>query len=168
MDNCFCALPARPTLHLMIVTPKNFYMKKFLLMLLVLASSFAYANNTIDEKILKTFKEAFPKAEKVTWYEEGGSYQVLFTCDAVKCRMYFDNKGDATKTIRYYTEQNLCPLVMTKIKQKFAGKNIFGITEVSTDSGTTYNIILEDEKKWYHVLVDTDGSVQLEKKYTKA
>jgi len=136
---------------------------------MVFASGLAYANNpTIDEKILKTFKEAFPKAEKVTWYEEGGNYEVLFTCEAVKCRMWFNNKGDATKTIRYYTERNLCPLVMSKIHKNFSGKSIYGVTEVSTDLGTTYNVILEDATKWYHVLVDTDGSVRLEKKYTKA
>jgi hypothetical protein len=144
-------------------------MKKLLLILLVFASGACYANApTVDEKILKTFQEAFPKAEKVTWYEEDGNYEVLFTCDQVKCRMWYDNKGNALKTIRYYYEQNLCPFVMTKIKQRFPGKKIFGVTEVSTSLGVTYSIILEDEQKWYHVNVDTDGSVQLEKKYTKA
>ncbi|HVG40016.1 MAG TPA: hypothetical protein VM888_00295 [Chitinophagaceae bacterium] len=144
-------------------------MKKLLLILLVFASGVSFAGTpVIDEKILKSFQDAFPKAEKVTWYEESGNYQVLFTCEQIKCRMWFDNKGNALQTIRYYYEQNLCPFVMTKVKQKFAGKQIYGITEVSTDRGVVYNIILEDEKKWYHVKVDTDGSVQLEKKYIKA
>ena len=45
---------------------------------------------------------------------------------------------------------------------------MFGVTEVATDAGVTYHIILEDAKKWYHVTADGSGFMQLEKKLTKA
>jgi hypothetical protein len=169
VDNRFKILIGQGKLHLTTYHLKYFNMKKLLLLLLVFITGVSYAGTPgIDEKILKTFQEAFPKAEKVTWYEDNGAYAVLFTCDDIRCRMWFDNKGTAQKTIRYYYEQNLCPFVLTKVKQKFSGKKVYGITEVSTNEGITYNIILEDETRWYHVFVDTNGSVQLEKKYIKA
>lgn len=145
-------------------------MKKMLLTVLLVASVITYAAETpkVDEKVLKCFASSFPKADKITWYEESDCFLVYFTNDDVKCRMWYSKDGNVLKTIRYYSEQSLCPFMLTKIKQNFPDKTVYGITEVSTDSGVNYNIILEDEKKWYHVTIDTNGTVRLDKKYNKA
>jgi hypothetical protein len=147
---------------------KNVVMKKMLFLLLILASGIVYASPVIDEKILNTFKGAFPKAETVSWYKDGNTYLVYFTNDQVKCRMWYDASGEVLKTIRYYDEQNLCPFILTKVKQKYADKKVYGVTEVSSNEGVKYNIVLEDEKKWYHVSVDFYGTLRLDKKYNKA
>jgi hypothetical protein len=147
---------------------KSIFMKKIFFALLILTSAAAYASPRIDEKVLNTFKGAFPKAETVSWYEDGNNYLVYFTNDQVKCRMWYDANGNVLKTIRYYYEQNLCPFILTKIKQKYADKKLYCVTEVSSDEGVKYNIVLEDETKWYHVSVDTNGTVRLDKKYNKA
>ena len=54
--------------------------------------------------------------------------------------------GIVLSTTRYYTEQNLSPAIRAKVNEKYPGKKIFGITEVSNSENLTYNIVLEDEK----------------------
>jgi len=49
-------------------------MKKICLAIALFASTLAFAKPAVDEKIEKTFKESFPKAEKVTWYENDSYY----------------------------------------------------------------------------------------------
>ena len=64
--------------------------------------------------------------------------------------------------------QSLSPFILARIQQKYTGKKVFGITEVSSDAGLNYYIILEDDKKWYHVTSDATGNLSLEDKYNKA
>ena len=148
--------------------PKTTFMKKMFLAVAVFASSLAFANPAVDEKIEKNFKSSFPKAEKVTWYEADSYYEVLFTNNQVTCRMWYDRDGNVTKTERYYKQEGLSPFVLARLNKKFEGKKVFGVTEVSTDAGVTYHIILEDDKKWYQVTADDNGNMHLEKKLLKA
>lgn len=140
-----------------------------LLALAIFASGILYAATpNVDDKIEKSFKETFPKAEKVTWYENDSHYEVLFVNDMVKCRMWYNKAGDVVRTERYYKEDGLCPFILMKVKEKYNGKNIFGITEVNTEAGINYYIILEDANKWYHVNADGSGNLYINKKYNKA
>jgi hypothetical protein len=144
-------------------------MKKLLIVLAILVSGTLFAATPeVDDKVEKNFKDAFPKAEKITWYENETSYEVLFMNGQVKCRMWYDKEGNVTKTERYYSEAELCPYILAKVKKRFAGKRVFGVTEVNSENGITYHIILEDQNKWYHVNADSAGFLRLEKKLTKA
>lgn len=143
-------------------------MKKIFLAFAVFASSLAFAKPAVDEKIEKTFNESFPKAEKVTWYEADSYYEVLFTNNQVTCRMWYDRNGNVTKTERYYKEEGLSPFLLARLNRKFEGKKVFGVTEVSTETGVSYTIILEDDKRWYQVTADDAGNLHLDKKLLKA
>jgi hypothetical protein len=143
-------------------------MKKMFLALAVLASTLALANPGVDEKIEKKFKEAFPKAEKVTWYESDSYYEVLFTNNQVTCRLWYNHNGNVTKTERYYKAEGLSPFLLAKLNKRFEGKKVFGVTEINTESELTYHIVLEDEKRWYQVTADASGNLRLEKKMSKA
>ncbi len=41
--------------------------------------------------------------------------------------------------------------ILAKLKVKYAGKQIVGVTEVMTESDIAYHIVLKDEKNWYWV-----------------
>ena len=56
---------------------------------------------------------------------------------------------------------------MLKLRNKFPGKNISGITESSTPDNITYHIKLEDEKNWYTVEVTTTGDSVIEEHFKK-
>ena len=144
-------------------------MKKMFLALAIFATGVLYAATPgVDEKIEKSFKEAFPKAEKVTWYEGDKFYEVLFENETVKCRMWYNKGGEVVKTERYYKEDGLCPIILAQVKSKYNGKKVFGVTEVNNEEGIRYYIILEDDKRWYHVNSDDSGNLYIAKKYIKA
>ena len=142
-------------------------MKKILLIAAIILCSTVYAKNPND-KIIESFKKAFPNADHVVWTDYENSYQVEFNANLVKVKLWYDNDGNIIKTTRYYTEESLCPFILARLKQKYSDKKVFGITEVSSDEGLTYYIILEDDKKWYHVTVTSTGNMTLENKYNKA
>jgi len=82
--------------------------------------------------------------------------------------MWYDRDGNVTKTERYYKEEGLSPFLLARLNKKFEGKKVFGVTEVSTETGVTYTIVLEDDKRWYQVTADDAGNVRLDKKLLKA
>lgn len=144
-------------------------MKKIFLAAALFASCLVFAADPgVTENVEKKFKEAFPNAEKVNWYDNESYYQVFFTNAKINCRMLYDKEGNVLQAERYYSEDGVCPFIRARVQHKYAGKKIYGVTEVTNDAGITYYIILEDAKRWYHVTANDAGSMHLTKKLIKA
>jgi len=147
-------------------------MKKIIfvsLIALVSATSlFAAPPSIVTEKVLKVFRDAFPEVKEPTWYNFDTYYEVYFTNpDNSSCRIDYNPEGIVLSTTRYYASQNLSPAIRAKVNEKYPGKKIFGITEVSNNENVTYHIVLEDDKNWLTVQSDATGNITLEKKLLK-
>jgi hypothetical protein len=144
-------------------------MKKifFALALLVGTASFA-ANPEVDEQVSKQFKETFPSAQEVKWFEYETFYEVVFKNNDILCRVKYDLKGNIISTRRDYTEKDLSLFIVAKVKEKYQGKKIFGITEITSSEGVTYNIVLEDDKYWTNINSDESGNFSQVQKLKKA
>jgi hypothetical protein len=147
-------------------------MKKILFIAAMLfAVNVMYANRIteVSEKVLKAFKETFKDVKDVTWYEEGDkSYRASFIKDEIKIRVRYDEDGNLLSTIRYYGVQTLPFHIQMKLQKKFADKNVFGVTEMSSDDMIEYHITLQDEKRWYTVKSDANGNFEVTEKFKKA
>lgn len=143
-------------------------MKKILLAAFVFAISFSAMADGPTEKVLDAFNKTFPNVKEVAWTENDHSYEVKFKQNQILSKITYDQDGNILKTLRYYYEQDLPLLVLSKVKNKFSDKKIFGVTEESTDEGTYYHIILEDEKHWINITADSFGSIKVDQKYNKA
>ncbi|HEV3250154.1 MAG TPA: hypothetical protein VGZ71_04340, partial [Puia sp.] len=55
--------------------------------------SFAYSR-TVNEKVLKSFREAFPHAEQVSWQEFSDNYIVNFIEGDIRTRINYDKDGN--------------------------------------------------------------------------
>lgn len=139
----------------------------YVLVLLVSMSAFA-ATPPLDEQISKQFKETFPTALNANWYEYETFYEVLFENNQVPCRVKYDLKGNIISVRRDYYEKDLSLFIVAKVKEKYPGKKIFGITEVTSDEGVFYTIILEDEKNWITLSSNDSGDMHLVQKLKKA
>ena len=143
-------------------------MKKILLAAaIVFAFGFRAADDP-NQKVLDAFNKTFPHVKDVAWSENENSYEVKFKENEILSKITYDKDGNITKTLRYYYEQNLPLLVVSKVKGRFKDKKIFGVTEESSDGGTFYHIILEDEKHWYNITADSYGDITVDKKFNKA
>ena len=144
-------------------------MKKifFAIALLVSAASFA-TSPEVDEQVSKQFKETFPAAIEVKWYDYETFYEVVFKNNDILCRVKYDLKGNIISTRRDYHEKDLSLFIIAKVKEKYAGKKIFGVTEITSSEGVTYNIVLEDDKNWINLNSDESGNISQVQKLKKA
>jgi len=144
-------------------------MKKIFLVALLVSSISAFANiDPVNEKVLNAFSKTFQEAKEVSWSESPETYEVKFKQNEIRSRVYYDKEGNILKAYRYYFEQNLPLLVLSKVKAKYTDKKIFGVVEVSSDEGTFYYITLEGEKDWKEIKADSYGSMTVERKFKKA
>lgn len=153
-----------------LITPKVFTMKKLIICLFLFAAIGAVAAEPpeVNEKVLKAFKETFVRATDVVWHETQNTYEAHFTQSQIVTRASYDAEGNLLRTTRYYSEEHLPINILSKLKKKYVGKTVYGVTESSTDDAVTYHITLEDEKNWYIVIADNWGSFDLSKKFKKA
>lgn len=148
-------------------------MKKILFAGLVIlfsaTSAFATRLPGVTTKVLKVFRQAFPEVTQTTWYNFDDYYEVFFKTDETSsCRIDYSPEGNVLSTTRYCTGENLSPVIRAKINEKYPGKDIFGITEVSNNDKVTYHIVLKDINYWYNIEADATGSSRLEKKLLRA
>ena len=145
-------------------------MKKLIICLSLFASLGAVAAEPpeVNEKVLKAFKETFVRATDVVWHEMQNSYEAHFTQSQIVTRAIYDTEGNLLRTTRYYSEEHLPINILSKLKKKYVGKTIYGVTESSTEDAVSYHITLEDEKNWYIVIADNWGAFELSKKFKKA
>ena len=94
--------------------------------------------------------------------------QANFKLSEVQLRAVYDNEGNLLETVRYYGERNLPPNILSRIKKKYNGKTVFGVTEISTETEVSYHITIKDEKNWYMVKSDPYGNLQQTDKFKRA
>lgn len=145
-------------------------MKKFFLIasLLIALQSFAAGPVTVNEKVLAAFNLTFKDVQGAVWSELGNYFEVAFKRNNVLSRIQYDVEGNMMQTTRYYGEQNLPLMLLAKLQKRYAGKKVFGVTEVCTDEGTLYHIILEDATNWTIVRASLYGDMYVHQKYRKA
>jgi len=144
-------------------------MKKiiYLAVMLISLSATAATPTEISEKVLKAFKETFSFAENVTWEEVDNTSQASFKQSEIVVKATYDNEGNLLKTIRYYAQENLPPNILAKLKKKYAGKEIFGVTELTSEQEIIYSISLKDDKNWYTVKSDPYANLQQTEKFKR-
>jgi hypothetical protein len=144
-------------------------MKKIFFALALLVSTASFATSPeVDEQVSKQFKETFPAAIEVKWYDYETFYEVVFKNNDILCRVKYDLKGNIISTRRDYHEKDLSLFIIAKVKEKYAGKKIFGVTEITSSEGVTYNIVLEDDKNWINLNSDESGNISQVQKLKKA
>ena len=146
-------------------------MKKVIYLAFLLTGFAASATATppdVNEKILKAFKETFSAAQDVSWHEYDDYSQANFVVDKIQIRAQYAEDGKLIRTIRYYGERELLPNVVSKLKKKYAGKEIAGVTESSSDEEVSFVINIKDEDHWYVVKSDVYGNLQQTEKFKRA
>jgi len=137
-------------------------------MLIGLSAAAAPVPTTVSEKILKAFNETFATAQDVTWHEYETYAQANFRQDDIQVRAQYDEEGRLLKTTRYYTEKQLLPNIVAKLKKRYGGKEIGGVTETSSEGEINFVINLKDDKNWYIVQADVYGNLKQIDKYKRA
>jgi hypothetical protein len=146
-------------------------MKKIILSVTLLVSIVAGAAvspSEVNEKVLKAFKETFTSAQNVTWQEYESYYQANFSMDEIQVRAQYDQEGALLRTIRYYGEKQLFPNIVSKLKKRYPSREVFGVTETTSEQEVTFLVTLKDDKNWYVVKSDIYGNLEQTEKFKRA
>ena len=144
-------------------------MKKHTVLLCLLTLCMGtFASATVNEKVLKTFKETFPAAEEVKWQEFTDNYIVNFVEQGIRDRITYDKDGNVINATRYYGQENLPVNILCKLKKKYPNAKVFGVTEVENEAGIEYYIKLEGTTDWTTVKSDIVGNTEIVEHYKKA
>ena len=104
----------------------------------------------------------------MVWNESENTVQANFKVNEIQVRAIYDNEGNLLETVRYYGEKNLPPNIIARLKKKYNGKEIFGVTEISSENDLSYHITLKDDKNWYTVKSDPYANLQQTDKFKRA
>ena len=143
-------------------------MKRVLFGLVLLISTVSFAATSVNEKVTSRFAETFPAAQNAKWYEYENFYEVFFVNNDITCRIKYDLQGNILSARRDYYENHLSLYLLAKVKEKFTGKKIFGVTEATTQDGVVYTIVLEDDKNWTTITSNETGNFSVVQKLKKA
>jgi len=139
------------------------------LMVIFATPMFGRTPYAINEKVLKNFNATFPEAQQPVWNTYDSYYEVYFTKpDRSSYRLDYNFDGDVTRSFRYYGEESLSPFIKAKVSERYPGKKITGITEISSNEEFYYYIVLDDGKNIYNIKSDATGNISLEKRLAKA
>lgn len=142
--------------------------KKFLSLACLLVFVSASFANLPNEKVLKSFNSTFSSPSEVRWFDHANYFEVTFVQSEIRSNVKYDMEGNFLNSTRYYKEQQLPTNILYKLKKRYPGKNIFGVTEITSNEDINYYIKLEDSKNWITVKVDGYGRMELFEKFKKA
>jgi hypothetical protein len=128
----------------------------------------APAPSDVNEKVLQAFKQTFTAAQNVTWHQYEEYTQANFEVEKMQVRAQYAEDGRLLRTIRYYSEKELLPNIVAKLKKKYGNKQITGVTESSSEDEVSFVINIKDENNWYIVKTDVYGNTQHTDKYKRA
>jgi hypothetical protein len=146
-------------------------MKKIIVLLYITVASLsalAFPPKDVSQKILQSFKLSFPNAEQVKWTEHKDGYVVNFVDNSIQARILYGENAEFIASIRYYSFQNLPLNLLVKLSNKYPGKSFFGVTEITTEAGVVYQVVMQDEENWYQVRVGSGGDMNVIDKFKKA
>jgi hypothetical protein len=131
-------------------------------------SAYPSPASSVSERLLKTFQESFPNAEKVIWNESSKYYTVSFVEQGILTRIDYEKNGEFAGSARYYSERYLPYYLINVVKKKYPGYKIYGVTEMTASSEILYYIKLEGSKYWLTVALNGEGEGFIQDKYRKA
>jgi hypothetical protein len=136
-----------------------------LALLLLLRVTAASNGPEVKKDLQQSFQKDFPNAENIHWGENNDGYSVTFTVKSILTRITYDKKGRFTGSLRNYSEQILSFYLTNKLKKKYPGQEIYGVTEVTSPNDVTYFVKLESDKYWTTVRLEADGSSEMVEQY---
>ena len=142
-------------------------MKTLTFIFCLLSFAFSAGATTVNDEVLKIFAKTYPEAQGTTWEDMKEGYRVFFTKNNISYRLQYDQQGNVTLALKYYTEENLPPLILNKVKKAYADYKIYSVIEESTDIALTYHVVLEDAKHILNIKSDPTGFLEVESKYNK-
>ena len=113
----------------------------------------------VDPKVLSAFQKEFSFAKNVTWQEEGTLSRVSFVMNNQGIMAWYNSNAELVTTARNILYNQLPISVMRSLDKQYEGAGIFGITEISRNDETYYQLKVEKRGKKYLLKASPSGTI---------
>jgi hypothetical protein len=147
------------SIHSPINNQQKQVMKKAILYvacILIVVSATAAAPGS---KLLQSFSQTFPNAQSITWRDDTNGYFVSFTQNGDYNKAFYNKDGEFVYSLKYYNGDKLPTNIIMTLNDKFKQAKILGVTEVTTQNKTVYDVKLSKEGKLYCLDILSDGTI---------
>ncbi len=138
-------------------------MKKFILSLslLLTIAAVAVANvyNDTNPRIKASFEKEFAGAEQVRWSRSGDYSKASFVVSGFRAEAWFSNDGELVVVARSIFYNQLPMAAMRSLEKAYPNVTMIEIMEITTQSGTRYNLSFEQKEKKFKAVLYPDGSI---------
>jgi len=136
-------------------------------LLLLLTSSFAFTDSTVNARIKSVFEKDFAAGSDVKWTKAENVYVATFTVNGNYQTAAYDEEGKLICIGRYIGQSQLPLKVSRAMEEKYGSYTIDpSIIEVSADQ-TSYFFNVENEKFIMKIKSDASGFLSVESKTKK-
>jgi len=144
-------------------------MKKIVVTLLALLTigitvTLAGPATNVDPKILSAFRKEFSFAKNVKWEEEGNLARVIFLLNDQGITAWYNSDAELVTTARNILYNQLPISVMRSLDKEYSGADILGITEISRNEETYYQIRADKRGKKLLLKANPSGNIIVLKK----
>jgi len=123
----------------------------------------AFINNVnprAARNLLKTFKDA----NNIQWKIDNQEITAYFTKNEIQTKVRYDKNGNRISIRKVYSGNKLDEFISSLAKKDFDWDfSIYGVTEVTSDAGKVYEIILQNKYYWGVVKIAEDNQGELER-----
>src|SRR5205809_86173 len=96
-------------------------------------------------KLMQRFNETFPNAKNVKWIDDRGGHFVSFVQNGNFNKVFYNAAGNFVYSLKYCSSDGLPTNIVMALNKEFGDSKILGVTEVTTQNNTVYNIKLSKE-----------------------
>jgi hypothetical protein len=138
-----------------------------LLVFLIIGISAVMANERpdIDPKILSAFQKGFSFAKNAKWEVKGNLTQVNFLLNDHGVTAWYNSDAELVSTARNILYNQLPISIIRTLEKQYAGADYFGITEVSRNNETYYQIRADEKNRKFLLKASLSGNISVLKKF---
>jgi len=116
-------------------------------------------------KLVEQFKATFPNAQNVKWVEDKQGYFVSFHQSGDFSKVLYNTAGDFVCSWKYSTGEGLPTSIVLRLNKKYSGSKIIGVTELTTEDDTLYEVKASKGSKLYSITFSSGGTILNESKF---
>ena len=143
---------------------KKIFVTLFTLLTIGITVSLADPITNVDPKILSAFRKEFSFAKNVKWEEEGNLARVVFLLNDQGITAWYNSDAELVTTARNILYNQLPISVMRSLDKEYSGADILGITEISRNEETYYQIRADKRGKKLLLKANPSGNIIVLKK----
>ena len=118
----------------------------------------------VDPKILSAFQKEFSFATNAKWEMKGNLTQVNFLLNDQQVLAWYNSDAELVTTARNILYNQLPISVIRALEKEYVGADFIGITEVSHNGETYYQLRADEKNKKFLLKASPSGNIIVLKK----